>query len=323
MSEPAASDAFLEARLPMAEALGRELADLVDEPERFVRALRHGLEAIADPGRARLPPAVESAPVLGVRVPLLSAAERPVDEALREGSSAVALWLAQRLIAEDVREVRAFAVTALRRSLADEPERTWQALRRLGRLARDRVEVDAQAGLWARGVLAERFRWAELEQLVYAERAAERRLVAATLACLPHEVPRGARHALAGEVSRSALAVLADLIGDAEPLVRTAIARAIREWAALDGPAVQRLLRDETAYAAAHDDGHRAWVIRATLGALPGDVARPLRARLVGVRSRPGAPATSPARRRAAAFGSLSELSERALSRQGARYRGT
>ena len=62
----------------------------------------------------------------------------------------------------------------LLRALPDEPERTWQLMRRLGARAGDWIEVDALAQAWAVGVLAEPFRWAELEQLVYSVSVMER-----------------------------------------------------------------------------------------------------------------------------------------------------
>ena len=52
-------------------------------------------------------------------------------------------------------------------------------------------------------------------------------------------------------------------------------------------------------------DGHRAWVIRDTLAKLDPAVADELRARLAGIRKRPGAPATSIAAETAARFGDL------------------
>ncbi len=42
-------------------------------------------------------------------------------------------------------------------------------MRRLGRRAEDWIAVDSLADLWARGILSESFRWAELEQLLYSD----------------------------------------------------------------------------------------------------------------------------------------------------------
>ena len=70
----------------------------------------------------------------------------------------------------------------LRRSLPDDPERSWQLMRRLSRASADWISVDALAGLYAQGILAESFRWAELEQLVYSADRWERRLVGSTVA---------------------------------------------------------------------------------------------------------------------------------------------
>ena len=66
-------------------------------------------------------------------------------------------------------------------------------MRRLARRAADWISVDELADLFAQGVLLERFRWAELEQLVYSSDKWERRLVGSTLARLPYEVPKHAR----------------------------------------------------------------------------------------------------------------------------------
>jgi hypothetical protein len=307
-----------------AAALGDRLAGLIDDPETFVAALRAGLERLSDEGYAHMPVhrSATSGPVLGVRLSLQGAIRRRLEPALREGSGASALWLAQRLVGEEVREVRLFALPALARSLPEDPERTWQALRRLGRTARDWVEVDSQAHAWAEGVLAEPFRWAELEQLVYSARPMERRLVGATLACMPHAVPRTFRGRLASETAPRAMSLARDLIGDAEPLVRKALSWALREWARVDAAAVERVARDETAIAVEHADGHRARVVRDTLPALPPGVGAELRARLAGIRVRPGSPSTSPAARRATAFGPLPDLGDALAVRQGARFRG-
>ncbi len=56
----------------------------------------------------------------------------------------------------------------------------------------DWVSVDVLAGLYAQGILAEHFRWAELEQLVYSADRWERRLVGSTVANVPHGLPRRA-----------------------------------------------------------------------------------------------------------------------------------
>lgn len=308
-----------------ATALGEELARLLDDPEAFVATLRTGLAGLADERYARMPVhhSASSGPVLGVRLSLQAAIRRPLERAVGEASGSSALWLAQRLVVEEVREVRLFSLPALARSLPDDPERTWQVLRRLGRVARDWVEVDSQAHIWARGVLAEPFRWAELEQLVYSVRPMERRLIGSTLACMPHEVPRASRaHLAAADVGSRAMMLARDLIGDDEPLVRKGLSWALREWAKVDPTAVERVVRDETAIAIEHRDGHRARVIRDTLPALGPGVAGELRPRLSGIRVRPGSTSTSPASRRAAAFGSVPDLADELAAHQGSRFPG-
>lgn len=311
-------------RLARAAALGEELASLLDDPEAFVAIVGAGLASLADERYARMPfhRSAASGPVLGVPPSLQAAVRRPLERALGEASGSSALWLSQRLVGEEVREVRLLSLPGLARSLPDDPERTWQVLRRLGRAARDWVEVDSQAHVWARGVLAEPFRWAELEQLVYSARPMERRLIGATLARMPHEVPRATWAHLAADAGPRAMLLARDLIGDEEPPVRRGLSRALREWTKVDPTAVERVLRDETAIATEHRDGHRAWVIRDTLPALGPGVAGELRPRLAGIRAHPGSTSTSPASRRAAAFGSVPDLADELAAQQGSRFPG-
>ena len=127
----------------------------------------------------------------------------------------------------------------------------------------------------------------------------ERRLAASVIATLPHEDPAAAADPA---TIRRALAILADLIGDAEPDVQKALSWAFRSLARLDLAATVDVLRRESRVAAATDDGHRAWVIRDTLPRLPAPVAQELRAGLDGIRRRPGAPSTSRAAATAADF---------------------
>ena len=107
-----------------------------------------------------------------------------------------ALQLAQVLAAADHRDLRLQANDPLRRALPEDPEMSWQSMRRLGHAAEDWIATDTLADLWARGILAEDFRWAELEQLLYSLRTYERRLVPATLASLPHRLPGARRDSL-------------------------------------------------------------------------------------------------------------------------------
>ena len=62
---------------------------------------------------------------------------------------------------------------------------------------------------------------------------------------------------------------------------------------------------DEAETAQATADGHRAWVVRDTLHKLPAASAADLRARLDGIRRRPGAPSTSRAAATAAQFAGM------------------
>ena len=81
----AASHAFVAAHIDAARALGRSLADHVDEPATFVDAMRSGLESLADPvylaGQRLVAPGI--GPLLGVRLPLLEAVHRALTRELR------------------------------------------------------------------------------------------------------------------------------------------------------------------------------------------------------------------------------------------------
>ena len=118
--------------------------------------------------------------------------------------------------------------------------------------------------------------------------------------------------------------VIKSLIGDADEQVQKALSWALREWNAVDPAGVERLLLDETQLAARTDDGHRAWVIRDSLAALP-SLAGDLRATLRGVRRRHDAPTTSRASAIVASFGDggtpLDDLSAQVVATQGARQR--
>ena len=313
--------AFVEEHLPEARGLGEALAELIDDPEAFVAALAAGLERLSDPPYAQEQERVApgSGAVIGVRWPLWRAVARQLRGPLAGSSSASAIWLAQRLVTSPVREIRLFATVALERSLPDDPERSWQVIRQLGRAANDWISVDAMADLVARGILLEPFRWAELEQLVYSTDPWERRLIGATVARMPFQVPRTQRTSLDGT---RGLELIAALIGDADPNVQKALSWALREWTQVDDQGVEALLEAETDRAARTDDGHRAWVIRDSLQAMPAPVANRMRARLAGVRRRPGAPSTSRAFADATGFVSSLDRADEAISRQGERMAG-
>ena len=322
------SDATARARSLVAErraeaqGLGQALADLIDDPEIFVDVLREGLERLADDAYAaeqeRVSPGAGQ--VIGVRWPLVDAVAGQLRQPLHESSSASALWLAQRLAAAEQREVRLFSHVPLRRSLPDDPERSWQLIRRLARAATDWISVDSLADLLAVGILMEPFRWAELEQLVYSQDRWERRLVGSTIARLPFQLPPHQRNTLADS---PALMIIKSLIGDADEQVQKSLSWALREWTAVDPQAVQAVLRDEAETAARTADGHRAWVVRDALSTQPRALASQLRNLLENVRRRLDAPSTSTASAIAAGFatrpGELDELAERALESQGHR----
>ncbi len=175
-------------------------------------------------------------------------------------------------------------------------------MRRAAREAGDWITVDSLAHPYGKGIAAEPYRWAELEQLIYSPSVWERRLVGSTIATMTAVDRHRGRDP---EVARRAIPILAQLVGDAEPDVQKALAWAYRSLTVVDLDATIRALRVETDRAVATDDGHRAWVIRDTLAKLPPDVADDLRTRLAGIRKRPGAPTTSLASETAARFGEL------------------
>lgn len=317
------AQALVTERLPQARGLGIALADLIDQPEEFVSVLREGLTELADePYRveqARVTPG--SGAVFGVRNPLLAAVVRQIRPALKEGSDASALWLAERLVTEPEREFTIIAHAALLRSLPTDPERTWQLMRRLARAAKEWISVDSLAELYAAGILRERFRWAELEQLVYSADKWERRLVGSTVARLPYEVAREQRPTL---VTSPGLTLIKSLIGDSEPDVQKALSWALRSWIEVDPRGVEQSIRAESEFAANNDDGHRAWVLRDALTAPATDAtfAAGIRQQLAGVRRGGAKPSTSVASIAVGGFRGLDQLAEQAVGQQGVRQQG-
>jgi 3-methyladenine DNA glycosylase AlkD len=296
--------AFVAERKPLAERLGADLADRVHDPDAFAVAVRSAFERLADPeyqeGQHVLAPGL--GPTHGVRWPLMAAIIRGFKGATRLDRPTSLLFLADRLFREEHLEARWFAFGLLERTLAADPERTWQLLRRGAREAADWITIDDLAHPYSTGIAAEPYRWAELEQLVFSPSRWERRLVGSTIATMTHGNRRSAR---GPEVVDHALPLLAQLIGDAEPDVQKALSWAYRSLAQLDPARTTDALRVETDRAVADDDGHRAWVIRDSLSKLdPADAAE-LRDRLAGIRRRPGAPSTSAAAGLAERFGGL------------------
>jgi len=315
------AQALVAERLPEAQGLGRALVDLIDEPEAFIETLRHGFQRLADDeyaaGQARVAPTAD--PVIAIRAPLIAAVERQLRAPLRVASAASALSLAQRLAAEPEREIRLFSVIPLRRSLLDDPERSWQVMRKLARTSADWVSVDTLAGLYAQGILAEHYRWAELEQLVYSTDRWERRLVGSTVANIPHGLPRQRRQ----ELARSpGLTLIKSLIGDSEPDVQKALSWALRSWWEVDPFGTREFIRQEAMRAKSDNDGHRAWVLRdaLTLPGIDSGFVEEIRDRLDGVRRTPGAPSTSAAAEIAQQFKGMQELAGVAVAQQGSRF---
>ena len=296
--------AFVAAHKPMAEALGASLADHIDDPDAFATTLRTGLAGLADPeylaGQQMIAPGIGT--VHGVRWPLMAAVARGFRSASRGTAPAPLLFVADRLFREPHLEARWFAFGILERTLQDDPERTWQLMRRAAREANDWITVDDLAHPYGAGIAAEPYRWAELEQLVYSPSRWERRLVGSTIATMTHGNRRSGR---GPEVAEHALPLLDQLMGDDEPDVQKALAWAYRSLAQVDGEATTKALDRQAELAVTNDDGHRAWVIRDALAKLAAPDAERLRNILAGIRKRPGAPSTSTAATTAAEFGGL------------------
>lgn len=294
--------AFVSERKPEAEELGRRLADDVDDPDRFAVVLSDGFAKLGDPvyheGSHMVVPGL--GPTHGVRWPLIQATIRGFRAATRRERTSHWLFIADRLFREPEVEARWFTFGLLDRLVIDDPERSWQLLRRAAREAADWATVDALAHPVGRGILLEPYRWAELDQLVYSPSRWERRLVGSTIATIPHVDHRRGREAI---VAERGIALIDELIGDDEPDVQKALSWALRSLTQVDVEAVVRFCERQAATAAADDDGLRAWVIRDTLTKLDPSDAEPIRARLAGIRRRPGAIATSRAATTADRFG--------------------
>jgi 3-methyladenine DNA glycosylase AlkD len=307
---PRASDAtahavaFVAEHKPAAEALGASLAEDVHDPDAFARRLQRGLASLADPayldGQQFVAPGI--GPTHGVRWPLIAAVVRGFRTATKRDRPTPLLFLADRLFKEPHLEARWFAFALLERTLAQEPERTWQLLRRGAREAGDWITIDDLAHPYGTGIAAEAYRWAELEQLVFSPSRWERRLVASTIATMTHGNRRTGR---GPEVASRSLPLLEQLMGDAEPDVQKALSWAYRSLAQIDLEATTAALRTQADLAVSTDDGHRAWVIRDSLAKLDPADAEELRGRLAGIRRRSGAPATSLAATMEERFGGM------------------
>lgn len=295
----------IDVRRANAERLGTELADDLGDPEAFTARLRAGFDALANPADVtatqRVAPGIGQ--IAGVPWPVLAAVERGLRRATRhDRPGATTLFVADRLLRDPVLESRWFALRLLDQIVVVDPERTWQLLRRAARDAHDWITVDAIAHPAGRGILAEPYRWAELDQLVYAPSPWERRLVGSTIGTIPFIDRRAGR---TPAVVAHGLGLVSELIGDADPLVASALAWALRSLARIDTAAVARAIADEAEHAAATMDGHRAWVVRDAVRVLDAAQADAIRARLTGIRRRADAPSSS---RAAAVAGRFADL---------------
>ena len=293
--------AFVAARRVRAEQLGDALADDLHAPDALATALRAALEELADPaylaGQRHVAPGIGA--LHGVRWPLLAALGRGFRRGTKGVRPTPLLDVATRLLREPELEAHWFAFGVLERVVAAEPERTWQLLRAAASTAGDWITVDTLAHPVGAGILAETYRWAELDQLVFSPSRWERRLVGSTVATLPHiDRTRGRTP----DVVAHGLELVDQLLGDREPDVKKALAWALRTLAQLDREATTRLLGQHATLAAETRDGHRAWVIRDTLAKLDPDAADRLRAQLHGIRVDAAAPSTSTAAATSAAW---------------------
>jgi 3-methyladenine DNA glycosylase AlkD len=292
------------ARERRAIELGVGLAEQIDDPAAFATSLAAAFAELADPeyraGQAFVAPGI--GPTHGVRTPLQAAVRRAFARASRGATSSELLFVADRLLRETELEAHWFAITTLERTIGREPERTWQLLRRASRAAGDWITVDTLAHPYGKGILAEPYRWAEIEELTISPSRWERRLVGSTIATIPFVDRRAGRTA---EVAAAGLGILATLIGDDAPDVQKALSWAYRSMAVVDRPATTAALRDEAGRAVAGGDGNRAWVVRDSLAKLDPADAEPLRTQLAGIRRRAGAAPTSLASELASRFAGM------------------
>ncbi len=293
--------ALVAARSADALALGRRAGDLAGNPAELVAELKTGLGNLADPeyleGQRRVAPGI--GPNLGVRQPLLEQVSRGLRAATRRDRPALLLDIAQAMLRDATLELHWLAFDLLERTITSDPELTWQLVRAESRRTSDWITVDSLAHVAGRGILAEPYRWAELEQLVYSPSRWERRLAGSTVATIP------AVDRLAGrtpQVARLGLGIVGQLIGDPEPDVQKALSWALRSMTAIAPEQTEAFLRHEADIARATADGARAWVIRDGASKLaPASVAG-LKATLDGIRRVPGAPNTSRAAAAASDF---------------------
>ena len=293
--------AFVDAHVADARDLGRRAAEDAFNPADLVTTLDAGLAALADPeyleGQRRVAPGIGQ--IYGVRTALLSKVSAGLLAATRRDRASTVLDIADHCYRAPHLELHWLADDLVHRVIGENPERAWQLVRREGKTAADWITVDNLAHVAARGILLEPYRWAELEQLVYSPSRWERRLAGSTVATLPFE---DRDHLHRPEIVQHGLGIVDQLMGDAEPDVQKSLSWALRNLAAFNADAVTAFLERETERATRDDDGHRAWVVRDTLGKINPNTADRLRTALAGIRRRPGAPSTSKASAAAADF---------------------
>ena len=168
--------ALVESRSARAVEIGHEAGAIAGDPAGVARVLRAGLSELADPeylaGQRRVAPGI--GPILGVRRPLLRAVSRGLRASTRRDRSTTLLDVAERLLREELLELHWIAFDILERTMATDPEVSWQLVRSAARRAGDWITVDSLAHVVGRGILAEPYRWAELEQLVFSSSRWER-----------------------------------------------------------------------------------------------------------------------------------------------------
>jgi len=225
--------ALREVKLASAEAEGRALGELVQDPGAFAARLHDALAELADPsyreGQHFVAPGLGL--THGVRLPYQAALRRGLAKATKQDRASTLLFVADSLLREPELEARWIGMALLERTIIAEPERSWQLVRRAAADAADWITVDTLAHPAGKGILHQPHRWEELEQLTISPSRWERRLVASTIATIPFVDWQLGR---TPEVAAAALPILALLIGDSEPEVQKALAWAYRSMTVVD-----------------------------------------------------------------------------------------
>ena len=240
--------AFVADHLDEATALGRDAGELVGDPSALVTHLREGLACARRPGVPRGP---------GPRRPGDRADRRRPPAAPPRDTRALMTRDARRPQLDRARRRRPAAPRETCSSSTGSPSGSWS-----GRSSRSPsgpgsspapppaeadnwITVDTLAHVMARGILAETYRWAELEQLVVSPSRWERRLVGLDDRGDPARRPHRRPHARMSPAH--GLALVRDLIGDAEPDVQKALSWALRSMSVVDPDATVAFLHAEAA----------------------------------------------------------------------------